>query len=165
MKVGMCGEMNFIFSEVVRSPRKPRQRGEEQVITIAELLEARGEIAQLETLKKRAISEDELMPILHNRRVAVQEIEQELREDYKEKFPKWLNAEDLEALCLFIVTANLFEHYSYEWLQYNKPKKAIQYLRTAKTFLEKAIAEFTEQLPLEEKLRLVREATRRIENI
>ena len=33
------------------------------------------------------------------------------------------------------------------------------------TTLEKAIAEFTEQLPLEEKLRLVREATRRIENI
>ena len=41
---------------------------------------------------------------------------------FKEKFPKWLNAEDLEALCLFVVTANLFEHYSYEWLQYNKPK-------------------------------------------
>ena len=133
------------------------------MVTIAELLEARGEIAQLETLKKRFITEDELMPILHNRRVAVQDIEQELREDYQEKFPKWLNAEDLEALCLFIVTANLFEHYSYEWLQYNKPKKAIQYLKTAKTFLEKAIAEFTEQLPLEEKMRLVREATRRIE--
>ena len=33
------------------------------------------------------------------------------------------------------------------------------------TTLEKAIAEFTEQLPLEEKLGLVREATRRIENI
>ncbi len=133
------------------------------MITIAELLEARGEIAQLEKLKKRAITEDELMPILHNRRVAVQEIEQELREDYKEKFPKWLNAEDLESLCLFIVTANLFDYYSREWLQYNKPRKAIQYLRTAKTFLEKAVAEFTEQLPLEEKLRLVREATRRIE--
>mgnify|MGYP007115089015 FL=1 len=142
-----------------------QQKGEEQVITIAELLEARGEIAQLETLKKRSITEDELMPILHNRRVAVQEIEQELRKDYKEKFPKWLNAEDRESLCLFIVTANLFDHYSREWLQYNKPKKAIQYLKTAKTFLEKAVAEFTEQLPLEEKLRLVREATRRIENI
>jgi len=144
---------------------KPRQKGEEQVVTIAELLEARGEIAQLETLKKRSITEDELMPILHNRRVAVQEIEQELREDYQEKFPKWLNAEDLESLCLFIVTANLFDHYSREWLQYNKPKKAIQYLRTAKTFLEKAIGEFTQGLTLDEKLRLVREATRRIENI
>ena len=135
------------------------------MVTIAELLEARGEIAQLETLKKRAISEDELMPILHNRRVAVQEIEQELREDYKEKFPKWLNAEDLEALCLFIVTANLFDHYSREWMEYNKPRKAIQYLRTAKTFLKKAIEEFTQGLTLDEKLRLVREATRRIENI
>jgi len=82
------------------------------VVTIAELLEARGEIAQLEKLKKRSISEDELMPILHNRRVAVQEFEQELREGYKEKFPKWLNAEDPESLCLFIVTANLFDHYS-----------------------------------------------------
>jgi len=102
----------FISNSVVRSPRKTRQKGEEQVVTIAELLEARGEIAQLEKLKKRSISEDELMPILHNRRVAVQEFEQELREGYKEKFPKWLNAEDLEALCLFIVTANLFEHYS-----------------------------------------------------
>ena len=71
------------------------------MVTIAELLEARGEIAQLETLKKRFITEDELMPILHNRRVAVQEIEQELREDYK-KAPQWLNAEDLEALCLFM---------------------------------------------------------------
>ncbi len=135
------------------------------MVTIAELLEARGEIAQLEALKKRSITEDELMPILHNRRVAVQEIEQELREDYKEKFPKWLNAEDLESLCLFIVTANLFDHYRREWLQYNKPRKAIQYLRTAKTFLEKAIGEFTQGLTLEEKLRLVREATRRIENI
>lgn len=135
------------------------------MVTIAELLEARGEIAQLETLKKRSITEDELMPILHNRRVAVQEIEQELRKDYKEKFPKWLNAEDLESLCLFIVTANLFDHYIREWLQYNKPKKAIQYLRTAKTFLEKAIGEFTQGLTLDEKLRLVREATRRIENI
>ena len=135
------------------------------MVTIAELLEARGEIAQLETLKKRAISEDELMPILHNRRVAVQEIEQELREDYKEKFPKWLNAEDLESLCLFIVTANLFDHYSREWMEYNKPRKAIQYLRTAKTFLKKAIEEFTQGLTLDEKLRLVREATRRIENI
>ena len=133
------------------------------MVTVAELLEARGEIAQLEALKKRFITEDELMPILHNRRVAVQEIEQELREDYQEKFPKWLNAEDLEALCLFIVTANLFEHYSYEWLQYNKPKKAIQYLKTAKTFLEKAIGEFTQGLTLDEKMRLVREATRRIE--
>jgi len=135
------------------------------MVTIAELLEARGEIAQLETLKKRFITEDELMPILHNRRVAVQEIEQELREDYKEKFPKWLNAEDLESLCLFIVTANLFDHYSREWMEYNKPRKAIQYLRTAKTFLKKAIEEFTQGLTLDEKLRLVREATRRIENI
>jgi hypothetical protein len=135
------------------------------VVTIAELLEARGEIAQLETLKKRSISEDELMPILHNRRVAVQEIEQELQEDYKEKFPKWLNAEDLESLCLLIVTANLFDHYSREWMEYNKPRKAIQYLRTAKTFLKKAIEEFTQGLTLDEKIRLVREATRRIENI
>ena len=133
------------------------------MVTIAELLEARGEIAQLETLKKRSITEDELMPILHNRRVAVQEIEQELREDYKEKFPKWLNAEDLESLCLFIVTANLFDHYSREWMEYNKPRKAIQYLRTAKTFLKKAIEEFTQGLTLDEKMRLVREATRRIE--
>ena len=85
------------------------------MVTIAELLEARGEIAQLETLKKRSITEDELMPLLHNRRVAVQDIEQELREDYREKFPQWLNAEDLEALCLFIVTANLLDHYSREW--------------------------------------------------
>lgn len=135
------------------------------MVTIAELLEARGEIAQLETLKKRSITEDELMPILHNRRVAVQDIEQELREDYQEKFPKWLNAEDLESLCLFIVTANLFDHYSREWMGYNKPRKAIQYLRTAKTFLEKAIGEFTQGLTLDEKIRLVREATRRIENI
>lgn len=135
------------------------------MVTIAELLEARGEIAQLETLKKRSISEDELMPILHNRRVAVQEIEQELQEDYKEKFPKWLNAEDLESLCLLIVTANLFDHYSREWMEYNKPRKAIQYLRTAKTFLKKAIEEFTQGLTLDEKIRLVREATRRIENI
>jgi hypothetical protein len=135
------------------------------MVTIAELLEARGEIAQLETLKKRSITEDELMPILHNRRVAVQEIEQELREDYQEKFPKWLNAEDLESLCLLIVTANLFGHYSREWMEYNKPRKAIQYLRTAKTFLKKAIEEFTQGLTLDEKIRLVREATRRIENI
>ena len=135
------------------------------MVTIAELLEARGEIAQLETLKKRSISEDELMPILHNRRVAVQEIEQELQEDYKEKFPKWLNAEDLESLCLLIVTANLFDHYSREWMEDNKPRKAIQYLRTAKTFLKKAIEEFTQGLTLDEKIRLVREATRRIENI
>jgi hypothetical protein len=135
------------------------------MVTIAELLEARGEIAQLETLKKRSITEDELMPILHNRRVAVQEIEQELREDYQEKFPKWLNAEDLESLCLLIVTANLFDHYSREWMEYNKPRKAIQYLRTAKTFLKKAIEEFTQGLTLDEKIRLVREATRRIENI
>ena len=135
------------------------------MVTIAELLEARGEIAQLETLKKRSITEDELMPILHNRRVAVQEIEQELQEDYKEKFPKWLNAEDLESLCLLIVTANLFDHYSREWMEYNKPRKAIQYLRTAKTFLKKAIEEFTQGLTLDEKIRLVREATRRIENI
>ena len=133
--------------------------------TIAELLEARGEIAQLETLKKRSITEDELMPILHNRRVAVQEIEQELREDYQEKFPKWLNVEDLESLCLLIVTANLFDHYSREWMEYNKPRKAIQYIRTAKTFLKKAIEEFTQGLTLDEKIRLVREATRRIENI
>jgi len=130
--------------------------------TIAELLEARGEIAQLEALKKRSITEDELMPILHNRRVAVQEIEQELREDYREKFPKWLNAEDLETMCLFIVTANLLDHYSREWTEHNKPRKAIQYLKTAKTFLEKAIGEFTQEVDLEEKLRLVREATRRI---
>ncbi len=135
------------------------------MITIAELLEARGEIAQLEALKKRSITEDELMPILHNRRVVVQEIEQELREGYKEKFPKWLNAEDLETMCLFIVTANLLDHYSREWMKYNKPRKAIQYLRTAKTFLKKAIEEFTQGLTLDEKLRLVREATRRIENI
>ena len=133
------------------------------MVTIAELLEARGEIAQLEALKKRFITEDELMPILHNRRVAVQEIEQELREDYQEKFPKWLNAEDLESLCLFIVTANLFDHYSREWMEYNKPRKAIQYLRTAKTFLKKAIEEFTQGLKLDEQKRLVREATRRIE--
>jgi hypothetical protein len=105
------------------------------------------------------------MPILHNRRVAVQEIEQELREDYQEKFPKWLNAEDLESLCLLIVTANLFDHYSREWMEYNKPRKAIQYIRTAKTFLKKAIEEFTQGLTLDEKIRLVREATRRIENI
>ncbi len=134
------------------------------MVTIAELLEARGEIAQLEALKKRTITEDELMPLLHNRRVAVQDIEQELREDYREKFPQWLNAEDLEALCLFIVTANLLDHYSREWLEFNKPKKAIQYLKTSKTFLEKAIGEFTQGLDLDEKLRLVREATRRIDN-
>ncbi len=131
--------------------------------TIAELLEARGEIAQLEALKKRTITEDELMPLLHNRRVGVRDIEQELKENYREKFPKWLNAEDRETLCLMIVTCNLLEHYSREWLEHNKPKKAIQYLRTSKTFLEKSLAEFTQGLDLEEKLKLVREATKRIE--
>jgi hypothetical protein len=50
-------------------------------------------------------------------------------------------------------------------MEYNKPRKAIQYLRTAKTFLKKAIEEFTQGLTLDEKIRLVREATRRIENI
>jgi len=49
------------------------------VVTIAELLEARGEISKLETLKKRAITEDELMPLLHNRQVAVRDIEQDLK--------------------------------------------------------------------------------------
>ena len=44
------------------------------MVTIAELLEARGEIAQLEALKKRSITEDELMPILHNRREATRRI-------------------------------------------------------------------------------------------
>lgn len=133
------------------------------MVTIAELLEARGEISKLETLKKRAITEDELMPLLHNRQVAVRGIEQDLKDSYREKFPKWLNAEDLESLCLFITVCNLLDHYGREWTEYNKPKKAIQYLKTSKTFLEKAIGEFTQGLDLAEKLRLVREATRRIE--
>lgn len=131
--------------------------------TIAELLEARGEIAKLEALKHRDISEDELMPLLHNRRVAIRDYEQELKENYHEKFPKWLNSEDLEAICLFMTVCNLLDHYSREWLQYNKPRKAIQYLKTAKTFLEKSISEFTQELDLDEKMRLVREATRRID--
>ena len=43
--------------------------------TIAELLESRGEIAKLEALnQRRAITEDELMPLLHNRRVGAQEL-------------------------------------------------------------------------------------------
>jgi hypothetical protein len=131
--------------------------------TIAELLEARGDIAKLEALQQRAITEDELMPLLHNRRVGAQEYEQGLKAEYREKVPTYLNAENLEVMCLLIATCNLLEHYAREWLKYNKPKKAIQFLKTAKTFLEKSIAEFTRELPLEEKLRLIREATKRIE--
>ena len=131
--------------------------------TIAELLEARGEIAKLEALNKRAITEDELMPLLHNRRVGAQDYEEELKAEYREKIPGYLNTENLEDMCLLIATCNLFEHYTREWLKYNKPKKAIQYLRTSKTFLEKSITEFTQGLDTKEKLRLIREATRRIE--
>lgn len=135
------------------------------MLTIAELLEARGEIAQLEALKQRHITEDELIPLLHNRRVGVRDYEQELKEDYQEKFPKWLNAEDLEVMCLFIMICNLLDHYSREWTEFNKPRKSIQYLRTSKTFLVKAIGEFTEKLSTDEKLRLIREATKRIEEV
>ena len=130
--------------------------------TIAELLQARGDIAQLEELKQRAISEDELMPMLHNRQVVIKDYEKELKANYREKFPEWLNREDLEAMCLCITVCNLLEHYGREWLKFNRPKKAIQYIKTSQTFLEKAIGEFTEKLPLEEKLRLVRETTRRL---
>lgn len=130
--------------------------------TIAELLEARGDIAQLEELKQRTITEDELMPLLHNRQVAIKDYEKELEKDYREKFPEWLNREDLEAMCLCITVCNLLEHYGREWLRFNRPKKAIQYVKTARTFLEKAIGEFTEKLPMDEKLRLIRETTRRL---
>lgn len=131
--------------------------------TIAELLEARGDIAKLEALNQRAITEDELMPLLYNRRVGAQEYEQELKTEYREKCPKYLNREEIEALSLFLAIGSVMESYRLEWLKYNKPKKAIQFLKTAKTFLEKSIAEFTRELPLEEKLRLIREATKRIE--
>ncbi len=131
--------------------------------TIAELLEARGDIAKLEALQQRAITEDELMPLLHNRRVGLREYEQELKAEYREKYPKYLNREEIEALSLFLAIGSVMESYRLEWLKYKKPKKAIQFLKTAKTFLEKSIAEFTRELPLEEKLRLIREATKRIE--
>ncbi len=131
--------------------------------TIAELLQARGDIAQLEELEQRTITEDELMPMLHNRQVAIKDYEKELRANYREKFPKWLNKEELEAMCLCITVCNLLEHYGREWLEYNKPRKAIQYIKTSKTFLEKAINEFTEKVSTEEKLRLIRETTRRLQ--
>lgn len=134
------------------------------MITIAELLEARGEIAALETLNQRTITEDELMPLLHNRRVAIRDVEMELKSGYREKFPKWLNGEDTEALCICITICNILDHYSREWVRYNKPRKAIQYLRTSKTYLEKGITEFCRDLDVEEKLSLIREATKRIEN-
>jgi len=52
-----------------------------------------------------------------------------------------LNAEDLESLCLFITVCNLLDHYGREWLEYSKPRKAIQYLKTREYYGGSLVAE------------------------
>jgi hypothetical protein len=132
-------------------------------MTIAELLRARNEIDKLETLTKRDITEDELQPLLHNCRVAFQDYENELRTDYtKEKHPTYLNKEELETLSCLIAAAEIVYSVAFDFIKYKRPKKAVKYLKTARTLIIKAIAEVAEKLPRDEKLRLVKHATKRI---
>jgi len=133
-------------------------------LTIAELLRARNEIDKLETITKRDITEDELIPLLHNCRVAFQDYENDLRADYiKEKHPTYLNKEELENLSCLIAAAEIVYSVTFDFIKYKRPKKAVKYLKTARTCIVKAIIEVAEKLPREEKLRLVRYATKKIE--
>lgn len=129
---------------------------------ITQLITARSEIDKLEITNNREITDDELHPILHNCHAACRDYEQELRAEYKEKFPTYLNREDLDSLSIIVMLITILDSLMFEWIQYKRPKLAIKYLKTGKTFLCKSLAEFTSKLPKEDKLRLIREATKKI---
>lgn len=132
-------------------------------MTIAELLRARNEIDKLEALTNRDITENELQPLLHNCRVAFQDHEDKLRADYtKEKHPTYLNKEELENLSCLIAAAEIVYSVTFDFIKYKRPKKAVKYLKTARTSIVKAIVEVAEKLPKEERLRLVRHASKKI---
>lgn len=130
---------------------------------MAELLRARADIDRIEKTKQRDITDNELYPLLHNVRVESKDLENELRENYKEKFPTYLNKEDLDSLAIMIVQIEIIDRLMFEWLAFKRPKKAIKYIKSARTFLIKAITEFTEQLPKEEKIKLIRKATKLVD--
>lgn len=128
-----------------------------------ELIIARAEINKLEKAKQREITEDELIPLLHNCRTAFNDYEKDLRSNYKEKFPTYLNKEDSEALSIVIACMNIMDALAMEWIQYNRPKQAIKYLKTGRTFLGKALGEFTKNVSKEDRINLLRKATEQIE--
>jgi hypothetical protein len=130
--------------------------------TIAELLRARNHIAVWEQEHGREVTADDLVAILYNQQVEEQREKVAARERRKKKkqakTKNYLTQRDKEYIIVMAACTQGIQNILDGWQEHDQHPFLLRCLRTANTWIYKAMDWMTKDLPEREKMSLLREA-------
>ncbi len=129
--------------------------------TIAELLKARNHIAVWEQEHDREATPDDLMVILYNQKTEEAREKRESKKRIKNKQAKkqdYLTKRDKEYIIVMAACTQGIQNIIDEWQEHDQHPFLLRCLRTANTWLYKAMDWMTKDLPEREKMSLFRDS-------
>ena len=129
--------------------------------TIAELMRARNDIAVWEQENGREATPDDIMVILYNQKVEEDRAKQEARKRRKQKQPKkkeYLSKRDKEYILIMAACTQGLERIITDWEDHDQHPFLLRCLRTANTWIYKAMEWMLKDLPQREIDNVFREA-------
>lgn len=129
--------------------------------TIAELMRARNHIAVWEQESGREATPDDLMVILHNQKAQEGREKAESKKRRKQKQPKkkdYLTKRDREIIIVMAACTQGLQNIIDEWQEHNQHPFLLRCLRTANTWIYKAMEWMTKDLPERDLMGLLRES-------
>lgn len=130
--------------------------------TIGELLMARNHIAVWEQENSREATPDDIMIILHNQQVEEQREKSAARQRRKQKkqakTKNYLTQRDKEYIIVMAACTRGIQNIIDEWQEHDQNPFLLRCLRTANTWLYKAMDWMAKDLPEREKMSLLRDA-------
>ena len=129
--------------------------------TIAELMRARNHIAVWEQENGREATPDDIIVILYNQKVEEDRAKREAHKRRKQKQPKkkeYLTKRDREYIIVMAACTQGLQNIIDDWEEHDQHPFLLRCLRTANTWLYKAMDWMTKDLPEREKMSLLRDA-------
>lgn len=129
--------------------------------TIAELLRARNHIAVWEQEHGREATPDDLMVILYNQKAEESREKIQSKKKRKQKQPQqkqYLTKRDREFIIIMAACTQGLQNIIDEWQEHDQHPFLLRCLRTANTWIYKAMEWMTKELPDKEKMSLLRDS-------
>lgn len=129
--------------------------------TIAELLRARNHIAVWEQEHGKEATPDDLMVILYNQKVEDAREKVQSKKKRKQKQPQrkqYLTKRDRELIIVMAACTQGLQNIIDEWQEHNQPPFLLRCIRTANTWIYKAMEWMAKDMPDREKMSLFRDS-------
>ncbi|MCK9327806.1 MAG: hypothetical protein M0P69_20085 [Bacteroidales bacterium] len=129
--------------------------------TIAELMRARNHIAVWEQEHGKEATPDDLMVILYNQKVEDAREKVQSKKKRKQKQPQrkqYLTKRDRELIIVMAACTQGLQNIIDEWQEHNQPPFLLRCIRTANTWIYKAMEWMAKDMPDREKMSLFRDS-------